>query len=109
MTETYRQRATKAEQKNQLLINELSKRPNYEWFVNKVRLNLKQAENISPQMLAFQVKQLKQYRGSLIDEHISVANALESLLWPNMAIGNKAIIQAAINLLKGYNIEGSER
>lgn len=35
------------------------------------------------------------------DEHARIAEALESLLWPNMAIGNKAIILCAIKALRG--------
>ncbi|HAU8264469.1 TPA: hypothetical protein I8287_002117 [Kluyvera intermedia] len=33
-------------------------------------------------------------------ENIRIADALESLLWPNMALGNKAVIQAAIDALR---------
>lgn len=34
------------------------------------------------------------------DDNNRIAEALESLLWPNMAIGNKAVISAAINALR---------
>ncbi|PXW62866.1 hypothetical protein DFO55_101722 [Grimontella sp. AG753] len=35
-------------------------------------------------------------------ESIRIADALESLLWPNMAVGNKAVIQAAIDALRTH-------
>lgn len=35
------------------------------------------------------------------DENARIADVLESLLWPNMAIGNKAIILCAIKALRG--------
>lgn len=34
------------------------------------------------------------------DENECIANALEGLIWPNMAIGNKVIIKAAIEALR---------
>lgn len=34
------------------------------------------------------------------DENERIANALEGLIWPNMAIGNKVIIKAAIAALR---------
>lgn len=38
-------------------------------------------------------------------ENIRIADALEGLLWPNMAIGNKAVIQAAIEALRAYHAQ----
>ena len=107
MTETYRERATKAEQENARLRDELARRPNYEWFVELIRRHLGQSLITPPQHLAHQVKQLKEARGVLVEERLKVAEALSDLLWPNMAIGNKAIIQAAINLLKSEDINGT--
>ncbi|AGE48216.1 hypothetical protein CPTAKMNP4_253 [Salmonella phage vB_SenM-AKM_NP4] len=63
----YRQRATIAEQENAKLRAELSKRPKYEWFVELIRRNLNQDENIPLQHLAHQVKQLKNARGKLVE------------------------------------------
>lgn len=59
----YRARATRAEQLVADLIRELDKKPDYLWFVDLIRKNLNQSEDISPQKLAHQVKQLKQARG----------------------------------------------
>lgn len=56
----YRVRATHAEQEAARLREELAKRPNYEWFVELVRKHLKQGEDVCPQRLAHQVKQLKE-------------------------------------------------
>lgn len=56
----YRVRATRAEQESAKLREELAKRPNYEWFVELVRKHLKQEEDVCPQRLAHQVKQLKE-------------------------------------------------
>lgn len=69
----YRQRATKAEQENaklraELARAELAKRPDYEWFVELIRRHLKQADTVSLQHLAVQVKQLKNARGHLIEQ-----------------------------------------
>lgn len=38
-----------------------------------------------------------------VAENIRIADALEGLLWPNMAIGNKAVIQEAIEALRAYH------
>ncbi|MEA4284663.1 hypothetical protein VBS75_15740 [Klebsiella pneumoniae] len=35
-----------------------------------------------------------------VEENLRIADALEGLLWPNMALGNKAVIQAAIKALR---------
>lgn len=40
-----------------------------------------------------------------VAENIRIADALEGLLWPNMAIGNKAVIQAAIEALRAYHAQ----
>lgn len=48
-----------------------------------------------------EVKRLNATAQPVNDEHARIAEALESLLWPNMAIGNKAIILCAINALRG--------
>lgn len=55
----YRARATRAEQENAQLREELSKRPNYEWFVELIRKHLRAPDTAIPQHLAMQVKQLK--------------------------------------------------
>lgn len=61
--DNYRARATQAEQKNARLIEQLTKRPNYEWFVELIRSHLGQSPETPPQHLGVQVKQLKQSRG----------------------------------------------
>ena len=38
-----------------------------------------------------------------VAENIRIADALEGLLWPNMALGNKAVIQAAIEAIRTYH------
>lgn len=43
--------------------------------------------------------------GEPVAENIRIADALEGLLWPNMAIGNKAVIQAAIEALRAYHAQ----
>ncbi|WP_227666531.1 hypothetical protein [Klebsiella quasipneumoniae] len=40
-----------------------------------------------------------------VAENIRIANALEGLLWPNMALGNKAVIQEAIESLRTYHAQ----
>jgi hypothetical protein len=60
INDNYRARATRAEQESAKLREELAKRPNYEWFVELVRKHLKQEEDVCPQRLAHQVKQLKE-------------------------------------------------
>ena len=40
-----------------------------------------------------------------VAENIRIADALEGLLWPNMALGNKAVIQAAIEALRTYHAQ----
>ena len=40
-----------------------------------------------------------------VAENIRIADALDGLLWPNMAIGNKAVIQAAIEALRAYHAQ----
>ena len=40
-----------------------------------------------------------------VAENIRIADALEGLLWPNMAIGNKAVIQEAIEALRAYHAQ----
>lgn len=40
-----------------------------------------------------------------VAENIRIADALEGLLWPNMALGNKAVIQAAIEALRTYHVQ----
>ncbi|QOI66524.1 hypothetical protein [Erwinia phage FBB1] len=65
----YRQRATIAEQKVAELTKVIEGKPDhecYKWFVELIRRHLNQSENVPPQHLAFQVKQLKMARGHLI-------------------------------------------
>lgn len=38
-----------------------------------------------------------------VEKNLRIADALEGLLWPNMALGNKAVIQAAIEALRTYH------
>ncbi len=40
-----------------------------------------------------------------VAENIRIADAIEGLLWPNMAIGNKAVIQEAIEALRAYHAQ----
>ncbi|HFR4130619.1 DUF551 domain-containing protein [Raoultella ornithinolytica] len=40
-----------------------------------------------------------------VEENIRIADALEGLLWPDMALGNKAVIQAAIEALRTYHAQ----
>lgn len=40
-----------------------------------------------------------------VAENIRIADALEGLLWPNMALGNKAVIQTAIEALRTYHAQ----
>ncbi len=40
-----------------------------------------------------------------VAENIRIADALDGLLWPNMALGNKAVIQAAIEALHTYHVQ----
>lgn len=42
-----------------------------------------------------------------VAENIRIADALEGLLWPNMALGNKAVIQAAIEALRTYHAQSA--
>lgn len=56
------------------------------------------------------VRELAAFRLAAMDsepvaENIRIADALEGLLWPNMAIGNKAVIQAAIEALRAYHAQ----
>lgn len=61
----YRQRATQAEQAAAELRAQLKQKPDYKWFVELVRRHLGQSEEVRPQQLAHQVKQLKEARGSM--------------------------------------------
>lgn len=61
----YRQRATQAEQAAAQLRTQLKQKPDYKWFVELVRRHLGQSEEVCPQQLAHQVKQLKEARGSM--------------------------------------------
>lgn len=79
MTETYRQRATKAEQENAQLKERLAKQPNHQWFVDLVRKHLGQAADVHPSKLAFQVKQLKEARGQGLERHNQTREALKDL------------------------------
>lgn len=45
---------------------------------------------------------LAAYEQEPVVENLRIADALESLLWPNMALGNKVIIQAAIDALRTH-------
>lgn len=47
------------------------------------------------------IERLNATAQTVSDEHARIADALESLLWPNMAISNKAIILCAIKALRG--------
>lgn len=40
-----------------------------------------------------------------VAENIRIADALDGLLWPDMALGNKAVIQAAIEALRTYHAQ----
>ncbi|MCJ7325501.1 hypothetical protein LQG02_18825 [Klebsiella quasipneumoniae] len=56
------------------------------------------------------VRELAAFRMAAMDcepvaENIRIADALEGLLWPNMAIGNKAVIQDAIEALRAYHAQ----
>ncbi|HBW4388781.1 hypothetical protein J9B54_00975 [Klebsiella pneumoniae] len=56
------------------------------------------------------VRELAAFRMDAMDcepvaENIRIADALEGLLWPNMAIGNKAVIQEAIEALRAYHAQ----
>lgn len=56
------------------------------------------------------LRELQERRKAAMDsepaaENIRIADALEGLLWPNMAIGNKAVIHAAIEALRAYHAQ----
>lgn len=56
------------------------------------------------------VRELQEFRKAArepLAENTRIADALESLLWPNMAIGNKAVIKAAIEALRTYRVQPS--
>lgn len=40
-----------------------------------------------------------------VAENIRIAGALAGLSWPNTALGNKAVIQAAIEALRAYRVQ----
>lgn len=71
MTQTYRERATQAEQENARLRDELARRPKYEWFVELIRRHLGQSAITHPTHLAHQVKQLKEARGHLVPSDVA--------------------------------------
>lgn len=43
--------------------------------------------------------------GEPVAENIRIAGALAGLTWPNTALGNKAVIQAAIEALRAYHAQ----
>lgn len=86
-------------------------------LLNSVRLARDNAERADNRVdnsfyyaLTIALEELQERRKAAMDsepvaENIRIADALEGLLWPNMAIGNKAVIQAAIEALRAYHAQ----
>lgn len=56
-------------------------------------------------LLSVELQERRKADSEPVAENIRIADALEGLLWPNMALGNKAVIQAAIGALRTYHTQ----
>lgn len=65
------------------------------WLINRIE-NPMDFNNSEEAIEAFKIA----LAGMDSDKNSRIAEALESLMWPNMAIGNKVIIKAAIDALR---------
>ena len=57
--DAYRERATKAEQENARLREELAKKPNFKWFLDQVRAMVKLPSDATPNQVVQQIKSLR--------------------------------------------------
>lgn len=64
-------------------------------------------ENMMHILAREQLARINEQNRATKPTNAAIANALETLLWPNMSIGNKMVILAAINALRGRKDENS--